>query len=49
MLPAGHHGMSGPIVVGKLAPGDQLGLTIEPSAGSGHPTSVPVVVVALGQ
>jgi Anti-sigma-K factor rskA len=48
MLPAGHHDMSGPVVVSRLAPGDQLGLTIEPSTGSGHPTSVPVVLVALG-
>jgi anti-sigma factor RsiW len=48
MLPAGHHGMSGPVVVSRLAPGDQLGLTIEPSTGSGHPTSGPVVLVALG-
>jgi hypothetical protein len=48
MLPAGRHGMSGPVVVGRLAPGDQLGLTIEPSAGSGRPTSAPVVLLALG-
>ena len=48
MLPPDQHGMSGPVVVGKLAPGDMLGLTIEPSAGTGQPTSAPVVMVALG-
>jgi hypothetical protein len=48
MLPPSHHGMSGPVVVSRLAPGDTLGLTIEPSAGTGHPTSAPVVMVALG-
>jgi hypothetical protein len=47
MLPSGHHGMSGPMVVSRLAPGDRLGLTIEPSAGTGRPTSAPVVLVAL--
>ena len=48
LLPSGHHGMSGPVVVSRLAPGDRLGLTIEPSAGTGRPTSAPVVMVALG-
>ncbi len=48
LLPSGHHGMSGPVVVSRLAPGDRLGLTIEPSAGTGQPTSTPVVMVALG-
>jgi hypothetical protein len=42
MLPVGHQGMSGPVVVRRLAPGDLLGLTIEPSTGTGH-----VVLVAL--
>jgi anti-sigma-K factor RskA len=48
MLPPDHRGMSGPVVVSRLAPGDMLGLTIEPSAGTGQPTSAPVVMVALG-
>lgn len=48
MLPPDHHGMSGPVVVTRLAPGDTLGLTIEPSPGTGQPTSAPVVLVALG-
>jgi anti-sigma-K factor RskA len=48
LLPPDQHGMTGPVVVTRLAPGDMLGLTIEPSAGTARPTSVPVVMVALG-
>jgi hypothetical protein len=48
MLPPDRHGMSGPVVVSRLAPGDLLGITIEPSTGTGQPTSAPVVMVALG-
>jgi hypothetical protein len=47
MLPAARSGMSGPMVVSGLAPGDKLGLTVEPAAGSGRPTSVPIVLVGL--
>ncbi len=47
MLPPPQHGMTGPMVVGRLADGEQLGLTVEPSAGSGSPTSVPLVMVQL--
>jgi anti-sigma-K factor RskA len=48
MLGPAHQGMAGPVVVRRLAPGDRLGLTIEPSAGTGRPTSAPVLLVALG-
>ncbi len=48
MLPASRHGMIGPMVVGRLAAGDRLGLTVEPSAGSPRPTSPPIVMVRLG-
>jgi anti-sigma-K factor RskA len=47
MLPTAHGGMSGPMVVRDLAHGDQLGLTVEPAAGSAQPTSNPIVIVAL--
>jgi hypothetical protein len=47
LLPSEHYGMSGPVVVSRLTAGDMLGLTIEPSAGTGQPTSAPVVMVAL--
>ncbi len=48
MLPAGRHGMSGPMVVGRIVVGDVLELTIEPVGGSPHPTSAPIVRMALG-
>jgi len=48
VLPRARHGMSGPMFVGWLAPGDQLELTVEPLGGSHQPTSAPVVRLALG-
>jgi anti-sigma-K factor RskA len=48
MLPPPRAGMSGPMVVGGLAPGDRLGLTVEPATGSPQPTTSPVVLVGLG-
>jgi len=48
MLAPAHHGMTGPVIVSRLAPGDHLGLTVEPSAGTVRPTSAPVVMVPLG-
>jgi anti-sigma-K factor RskA len=47
-LPPSRHGMSGPMVVGRLAHGDQLELTVEPAGGSPQPTSPPVVRLVLG-
>jgi hypothetical protein len=48
MLPTARGGMSGPMVVSGLAPGDRLGLTVEPSSGSSWPTSRQLVIVGLG-
>lgn len=48
MLPPGHNGMTGPMVVNRLGPGDRLGVTVEPAAGSRRPTSAPIVLVGLG-
>jgi anti-sigma-K factor RskA len=48
MLPPPLHGMTGPMVVARLADGERLGLTVEPSAGSRVPTSAPIVIVGLG-
>jgi anti-sigma-K factor RskA len=48
MLPPAHDGMSGPLVVSGLAHGDELGLTVEPAAGSPQPSSSPIVLVGLG-
>jgi anti-sigma-K factor RskA len=48
MLPPGRSGMFGPMVVGRLAVGDVLEVTVEPVGGSPHPTSVPIVRLVLG-
>jgi anti-sigma-K factor RskA len=37
MLPAGSHGMTGPVIASGLRQGDQLALTAEPADGSAHP------------
>jgi anti-sigma-K factor RskA len=47
MLPPNRHGMSGPMVVGRLAHGDVLEVTVEPVGGSPHPTSAPIVRLVL--
>jgi anti-sigma-K factor RskA len=47
MLPPPRQGMTPPLVVSGLAAGDRVGVTVEPSGGSHHPTSVPVLMVAL--
>jgi anti-sigma-K factor RskA len=48
MLPPGRHGMTGPMVVDRLARGDHLAMTVEPATGALRPTSAPVVMVELG-
>ena len=48
MLPPGHRGMSGPMVVGGLRRGEQLELTVEPASGSRQPTSAPIARLGLG-
>jgi anti-sigma-K factor RskA len=44
---SGHGRMSGPMVVSGLSTGDRVGLTVEPAEGSPHPTSPPVLLLAL--
>ena len=39
--------MAGPMVVSGLSAGDSVGVTVEPAGGSSHPTTPPVVVIAL--
>jgi len=48
MLPPARRGMSGPMVVNRLRPGEQLAMTVEPATGARRPTSSPVVLVFLG-
>ncbi|MGO9079111.1 MAG: anti-sigma factor domain-containing protein [Streptosporangiaceae bacterium] len=47
MLSAGHGGMVSPVVVSGLSAGDQIGMTIEPSAGSAKPTRPAVLLMSL--
>jgi anti-sigma factor RsiW len=47
MLPAPHRGMTAPMVVSGVAPGDMVGLTAEPASGSTVPSSAPVLMLAL--
>jgi hypothetical protein len=39
--------MTAPVVVSGLAAGDKVGLTVEPAHGSRHPTSSPILLLAL--
>jgi anti-sigma-K factor RskA len=47
MLPSPHQGMTPPVVVSGLVAGDRVGVTVEPAAGSHHPTTEPVLMLAL--
>jgi anti-sigma-K factor RskA len=47
MLPAGSHGMTGPVIASGLRQGDHLALTAEPSGGTTRPTSPMMLDVAL--
>jgi anti-sigma-K factor RskA len=47
MLPAGSHGMTGPVIASGLRQGDHLVLTDEPVGGSAHPTTPMMFDVAL--
>jgi hypothetical protein len=47
LLPASRHGMSGPMVISGLSAGDKVGLTVEPAAGSPHPTTAPILMLSL--
>jgi Anti-sigma-K factor rskA len=47
LLPMPKHGMTGPVIAAGFHRGDRLGLSIEPAAGSHHPTSKMILLVAL--
>ena len=47
MLPAGQHGMTGPVITAGLRRGDHLALTDEPASGSAHPTTSMMLDMAL--
>jgi anti-sigma-K factor RskA len=47
MLPAGSHGMTGPVIASGLRPGDHLALTAEPADGSARPDTAMMLDMAL--
>ena len=47
MLPAGSHGMTGPVIASGLRLGDHLALTAEPMGGTSQPTAPMMLDVAL--
>jgi len=47
LLPMPKHGMSGPVIATGLQRAEQLGLSVEPAAGSHHPTSPMILLVTL--
>ncbi len=46
-LPAPHRGMTAPMVVSGIVPGDMVGLTVGPASGSASPGSAPVLTLVL--
>jgi len=48
MLPQSRAGMVGPMIVSGVAAGDRVGLTVEPTGGSGRPTAAPVMMLGPG-
>ena len=47
MLPAGSHGMTGPVITSGLRQGDHLALTDEPAGGAARPAAPMMLYVAL--
>jgi anti-sigma factor RsiW len=47
LLPAARHGMTGPMVISGLAPGDKVGLTVEAAGGAPRPTTSPILMLPL--
>jgi hypothetical protein len=47
LLPMPRHGMTGPVLASGLHSGDRLGLSVEPAAGTRHPTTAMIMVLAL--
>jgi hypothetical protein len=45
LLPASHAGSTSPVLAAGVAPGDRLGITVEPAGGTVQPTTAPVVVM----
>jgi hypothetical protein len=48
VLPTPHDGMRGPMLVSGLAPGDEVGLTVERAGGAARPSASPILMLDLG-
>jgi anti-sigma factor RsiW len=46
MLPDAKGGMRGPMVISGLAPGDRVGLTVEPASGATRPTTPSILMLS---
>ncbi|HLI37316.1 MAG TPA: anti-sigma factor [Streptosporangiaceae bacterium] len=47
LLPAARAGHTVPVLASTVSPGDKLGITIEPAGGTSHPTTAPILVMAM--
>jgi anti-sigma-K factor RskA len=47
LLPAPAAGRTAPVLASGLVAGDSVGVTVEPAGGTSHPTTSPIVVMAL--
>lgn len=47
LVPAAAEGRTAPVLASGLAPGDKIGVTIEPAGGSSAPTTAPIVLMTL--
>jgi anti-sigma-K factor RskA len=47
LLPTERDGRTDPLLASGIGPGDRLGLTIEPTGGTTHPTTAPLIVLPL--
>ena len=47
MLPDPHRGLTAPVVVTGVRPGDMVGVTVEPGSGTASPTTAPVLMMVL--
>lgn len=47
LLPPASAGRTAPVLASGLRAGDQIGMTVEPSGGTSHPTTKPILLMSL--
>jgi hypothetical protein len=47
LLPPASSGRTPPVLASGLAPGDKLGMTVEPAPGTAQPTTTPIIAIPL--